>query len=229
MIVPVTPETEWLPSLKVMPVWAPPARPVLLISPHPDDETLGAGGFIFDMREAGTPVKVVAVTDGENAYADSAGLGETRVLEQTEALEILKVAPDQIVRAQLSDSSVSSKVDSLIEILLPLCSKDTHIIAPWTGDFHPDHEACGRAATEVARQTGAALTFYIFWTWHRGTPDIFQKQNIQRYCLSDEARQAKAEALACHTSQLDHASGEPILPENLLWPARLPFEVFIQV
>jgi hypothetical protein len=46
------------------------------------------------------------------------------------------------------------------------------------------------------------------------------------FVLSDDLLLAKGEALACHVSQLVHAPEPEILPDNLLWPARLPFEVF---
>ncbi len=115
----------------------------------------------------------------------------------------------------------------LVDKLLPFVTKDTHLVAPWRGDFHPDHEACGRAAEQVAFQTGATLTSYFFWTWHRGTTTSLDK--LGAAFISSESSvhlQSKSKALQCHRSQLTHDSGEPILPENLLAPARRPFEVF---
>ena len=58
---------------------APPRR-VLVISPHCDDETLGAGGFIADCRKAGVPVTVVFITNGDGfRVAASRTLREVRV------------------------------------------------------------------------------------------------------------------------------------------------------
>jgi LmbE family N-acetylglucosaminyl deacetylase len=42
---------------------------LLVVAPHPDDETIGAGGLIQSVREAGGAVRVVYLTDGE-AYPD---------------------------------------------------------------------------------------------------------------------------------------------------------------
>src|SRR6267142_2796202 len=39
---------------------------VMLLCPHPDDETLATGGLIQRAIAAGSAVKVVFVTDGEN-------------------------------------------------------------------------------------------------------------------------------------------------------------------
>jgi LmbE family N-acetylglucosaminyl deacetylase len=122
---------------------------------------------------------------------------------------------------------VKSNETSLVNRLLPLVGKNTHVLAPWSRDFRPDHEACGRAAEEVANRTGARLAFYFFWTWHRGAVALLECLKLRSFPLDLMQRQIKVEALMCHRSQLVHDSGEPILPENLLGPARRPVEVFL--
>src|SRR5215467_12683023 len=42
-----------------------PATRLLVVSPHPDDETLGAGGLIQRVLHAGGAVKVVFMTSGD--------------------------------------------------------------------------------------------------------------------------------------------------------------------
>ena len=39
---------------------------VLVLAPHPDDETFGAGGLIQQAVTAGAALRVVFATDGEN-------------------------------------------------------------------------------------------------------------------------------------------------------------------
>jgi LmbE family N-acetylglucosaminyl deacetylase len=230
VIVPLTHETKWMKCLAALPAWDSTAyehsTDLLVIAPHPDDETLGAGGFIASQCSMGADVRVVAVTDGEKAYGEEPGQAEVRVLEQERALARLGVRPANITRLHLPDSDVASHEQQLVELLMPLVTETTHIVAPWTGDFHPDHEACGRAAEEVARRSGAKLTWYFFWTWHRGTTECVADLPLHTFALKPEFVKAKAAALAEHRSQLEHASGNPILPENLLGPARRNFEVF---
>jgi LmbE family N-acetylglucosaminyl deacetylase len=227
MIVPLASEAEWTPVWATATPWQPPDKALLIIVPHPDDETLGIGGFIVKHVAKGLPIKVVAVTDGENAYATEMDLGIVRRAEQLAALKRLGVNADNVVRLQLTDSGVASQENTLVERLLPFATSDTHILAPWTCDFHPDHEACGRAAVQAAERTGAALTFYFFWTWHRGAPTLLRDLPLRSLSLDSDQLRAKEEALSNHRSQLEHPSGEPILPDYLLWPARRPFEVFL--
>jgi LmbE family N-acetylglucosaminyl deacetylase len=226
MIVPLVLEDEWLAALEDLPVWAPPPMRVVVLAPHPDDETLGAGGFIAAQCLDGGDVVVVAATDGESAYGYDPNLGTIRESEQRNALQRLGVPSENIIRLRLPDSDVASHETQLVDKLLPFVTKDTHLVAPWRGDFHPDHEACGRAAECVAFHTGATLTSYFFWTWHRSTTASLDKLALRSFHLNDQYLRTKSEALQCHQSQLRHDSGEPILPSNLLAPARRPFEVF---
>ncbi len=215
-----------MPFLSALPQWEPSDRPLLVISPHPDDETIGTGGLITCQIIKGIPVTVVAVTDGEVAYGNCPGLGALRQTEQERALKLLGVATRDIIRFRMPDSCVEQHESVLIDRLLGLVSQDTHIIAPWKGDFHPDHQACGRAAETVANLSGARLTSYFFWTWHRGTPALLHELNLQRLQLQKRERNTKWNALQEHESQLHWAGEQPILPDALLGPMRRPFEVF---
>lgn len=226
MIVPLISDDVWRVAIEKQPVWHPHAARSVIVAPHPDDETLGPGGLITTLRKRDVDVRVVAVTDGESAYEGALDLGPIRRSEQEEALQILGVGRDHIIRLGLPDRSVSEHETKLIDQLLPLTDVDCLLVAPWTGDFHPDHEACGRAAEEVSRQTGASLSFYFFWTWHRGEPEVLSGLPLKRLPLDSTAIRTKARAIRCHRSQLHHPSGEPILPDHLLGPMRWPFEVF---
>ena len=226
MIIPAADEQTWSALLGGLPAWEPPSERMLVVAPHPDDETLGAGGLIAYQRLRGVEVTVAAVTDGERAYADSRGLGETRVLEQAEALRTLGVDESHIVRLRQPDSNVSSFQHLLTSLLMDHATPETHIVAPWHGDFHPDHKACGEAAEAVARKLGARLTFYFFWTWHMGKLDQVEQLRLVSLPLSQELLDTKLRALSFHASQLRHEEEGPILPESLLAPARRRFEVF---
>jgi LmbE family N-acetylglucosaminyl deacetylase len=223
---PLVSETEWLGALGNLPTFIPSMKPILIVAPHPDDETLAIGGFIAAQRSRGIDVTVAAVTDGENAYPDTPGLGRLRRMEQERALETLGVPLENRICFELPDSDLASRERELIDLLLGLVTENTHIVAPWRGDFHPDHETCGHAAEYVAYWTGAALSSYFFWTWHSGRTDSLKNLRLRSFPLSEAWLAAKTDALGHHRSQLVRDAGEPILPELLLGPARRSFEVF---
>jgi LmbE family N-acetylglucosaminyl deacetylase len=227
-IAPLIAEAEWLPTLRSLPNWEFPFIPTLVLAPHPDDETLGAGGLIAKLCRQGVPVTVVAITDGENAYADTQKLGEVRVPEQMEALYRLGVPESMVRRFHLPDGDVSACEDQLVDLLLPLIAPGMHLVAPWQHDFHPDHEAAGRVAARVAQIKGIPLTCYLFWTWHRGTPDMLEGVSVEKLPLTDTELQTKLHALEAHASQFEHSDGQPILSPELLIPTRRAYEVYIR-
>ena len=223
----ISAENQWLAALGDVSHWLPPMQPTVVIAPHPDDETLGAGGLIAMQRRRGVPVEIVAVTDGEAAYVDAIGLGEIRRGEQEAAVAELGVEASAIVRLGLPDGKVTASESALIELIRPLVGTGTFLVAPWAGDTHPDHEACGRVAEQLARDAGMTLASYMFWAWHRKSADELTALPLYRLELDAGIQAARNAALAHHRSQLDWKTGSPVLPDSLLEPARRPFETFI--
>jgi LmbE family N-acetylglucosaminyl deacetylase len=226
-LTPITTEQSWLESLRGAREWIAGHKPTVIVAPHPDDETLGAGGLIAMQRSRDIPVKLLAVTDGEAAYPDVPDLGRTRQLEQACAAEALGVMSDAILHLGLRDSAVGEVEAALTDRIAASINSDTLLVAPWHRDPHPDHEVCGRAAAAAASRTGATLVCYFFWTWHRLRPECFDGLPLRRLVLPAEARSRRTNALACYRSQLHREGGPPILPESLLAPARRPFETFL--
>ncbi len=228
MVTPKYEQREWLQTLASGMCWFPPLQKTLIVAPHPDDESLACGGLIAALREANVDVVVAAVTDGESAYDDGVEIRRIRQAEQQLALKRLGGSAGDIVRFHLPDSGLGRVEQQVREKLLSMIDGSTHVVAPWVHDFHPDHEVCGRAAQEAAKQTGASISFYLFWTFHQGSPSLLKDVELLNMPLTELQQVLKSEAIRCHRSQLIHSSGEPILPENLLWPAHLPFEAYIR-
>jgi LmbE family N-acetylglucosaminyl deacetylase len=223
---PVTTEQTWIECLRVLPDWMPAQKPTVIVAPHPDDETLAAGGLIATQRSRQIPVTLLAVTDGEAAYPDVPDLGGTRRVEQARAAEALGLARDAIIRLEFPDSAVAQSEPALADQIEACIDSDTLLVAPWPHDPHPDHEACGRAAVTAASRKGATLISYFFWTWHRFRPECLNGLSVRRLVLSADARSRRALALSCHRSQLHRDEQPPILPEVFLVPARRRFETF---
>ncbi len=222
-----TDEASWLSFLDNVPSWRPPALATIVVTPHPDDETLGAGGLIAAQGEIGVPVCIIAVSDGEAAYENFPDLGAIRRAEQRTAASKLGVRAENIIRLALPDSDISMHENRLSHMIAAHTNSRTLLVAPWPYDPHPDHEACGRAARTVAGITGARLVYYLFWAWHRNSIESLRGLPLRRFEVSPSLQTRRSAALACHRSQIERKDGEPILPQAYLAPARRSFETFI--
>ena len=69
--------------------WPDDCPALLLIAPHPDDETLGFGATAAMLQSRGVNVQVVSVSDGGGAYPNLSPMERTW-LEQTRRTELLR-------------------------------------------------------------------------------------------------------------------------------------------
>ena len=95
-----TPDTCWDALLRDEAPLALGCDAIVVVSPHPDDEVLGAGGLIRVAAMAGHEVTILSVTDGEAAYPDWRGLGKIRRRELSNALNAL--APSKVTSEPLN-------------------------------------------------------------------------------------------------------------------------------
>ncbi len=229
-----TPETDWLPFLADLPELALeplPAR-ALVVAPHPDDEVLGVGGLIAALADSGVPVTVICVTDGEASHpggsVEPGDLAAMRTAETASAVATL--SPDvQVRHLHLPDGGR----DTLVAPLLAAVHTEPSywLLAPWTGDGHPDHEAVGRACEAIAERDGARLLTYPVWAWHWAHPPAPELPwgRAHRFNLSPGGRAVKSQALSAFVSQIAPLGplpeDEPVLPAWVLERFRRPFEV----
>jgi len=60
------------------------ARKILVVAPHPDDETLGCGGLISLLAQNGAAFYIVFVTDGSASHRNSTAWPTARLAAQRE-------------------------------------------------------------------------------------------------------------------------------------------------
>jgi LmbE family N-acetylglucosaminyl deacetylase len=166
--------TGWDRSFAELDLTACPA--LVVVAPHPDDETLGFGATTALLAERGIDVQVVSVSDGGAAQGDLTPLDRVR-LERTRSTELRKAARilgvGEPISLALPDGELAGHEDSLADLLteiLEACPTGTWCVTTWRGDGHPDHEAVGRAAATAVRRTAAVLLEYPVWMWHWATP-----------------------------------------------------------
>ena len=213
-----TPARTWAPLIASAPLLdLTEVTSLVVVAPHPDDETLGAGGLIAACRSLGISVTVVVVTDGSAAESTSAptDLARRRTIEVTAAVRALN--PDaRLSLLGYQDGATAENRDAIRLDLALLVENADLIVGPWRGDGHRDHRVVG----EICASLGVRLIEYPIWMWHWGTPD--DARIPRRRIATLETDIAKSSAIALHVSQLGTVL-QPEFVENFTGPR----EVFI--
>lgn len=210
---------------------------VVVVVPHPDDETLALGGTLQRLFAAGVEVALVVATDGEAAYAPDgpapAELAATRRTELDGALARLGVAA-QVTCLGLPDGGVGTSEDVLRDVLegaVRAHTGRTVLLATWEHDPHPDHQAVGRAALAAARATRTDSWAYPVWMRHQLAPDAPEVpwDRLCRVRLEPTETAAKAAAVAAYRSQITGPSArvEAVLPAHVLAHFADGFELLV--
>lgn len=207
--------------------------PLLIVAPHPDDETLGCGGLIARQTAAGAPVQVVFVTDGEASHRGHPQLSSTDlgVLRREEALAALATlgvpnprecatflsAPDGELD-KLSEARRTAIRTSLEAILAK--TRPRFVCAPYREGGSSEHTAVYEIVESAcAASKEVTLLEYPVWAWwnaFRLRPRLDRAASNYRLPL-DQTRQVKAAALRCHHSQVEPTPPwrQPVLPRSL--------------
>jgi N-acetylglucosamine malate deacetylase 1 len=128
---------------------------VLVVAPHPDDESIGCGGAICLHRQRGEAVHVVFLTSGERGIEGVAAEAARaiREAEAAEALGVLGVGARTFLR--LPDLGLAGALGQgagrLGEVLEGECPEVIYL--PHPQEAHPDHQA----ALPLLRQALAPL------------------------------------------------------------------------
>lgn len=184
----------------------------LILAPHPDDETLGAGGLIAALAEAREDLTVAFLTDGSGSHPDTSGWSPRRVAharagEARNALRRLGFRPAPIFldwQDGAPYSSTSLEFEKTVRKLTHVCRtrKISRIVAAWQHEPHCDHEAAAQVARAVAGQTHAQLLDYLVWGWTLADADE-RLSSTRAFSLSLGQSPARVrKALAAHRTQL---------------------------
>jgi LmbE family N-acetylglucosaminyl deacetylase len=189
-------------------------RGLLVIAPHPDDESLGCGGLIAASRARKIPVHIVIVSDGVGSHPNSSlyPAVRLRVLREQEVIAAgyeLGVTEDAITFLRLPDrfvrsdgSGAQAAVNAIVRIA-QTCNADLMTVT-WEHDPHCDHQAAfalARAAHIHLAQT--RLCAYPIWGF-KLPPDqpLHMDYPEGSRVWIREYLPAKRSAVAAHSSQV---------------------------
>ncbi|MXP63037.1 PIG-L family deacetylase [Roseomonas sp. M0104] len=217
---------------------------VVVLAPHPDDESLGCGGLLAMAREAGRAVAVVFVSDGAASHRNSRrypppALRDLRAAEALAALAALGLPADAAHFLGLPDAAVPDHgpgFEAAVAAIHGIARSvgASALLATWAHDPHCDHQATHAMAAVVARQRGG-LRHRAYPVWGHSLPaGAMLPGGAPRGARLDIAAQlpAKRRAVAAHRSQTTPLIDDD--PEGFCLDAAMlarfdrPFEVFLE-
>lgn|SRR5690625_681812 len=212
---------------------------VVIIYPHPDDESFGTAGTIFKFRKQGVPVTYLCGTLGEMGrnmgapiFANRETLPEIRRKELEEVSKYLDIDVrllgyrDKTIEFE-DRHEMAVHIKGILEDIQP------SLVITHYPDYavHPDHDALGAAVIEAVRLMKAdqrptvwAQAITNNYTDDLGEPDVVHdiRDNFDK----------KMGAIAVHKSQadgmLESMNGDPEIAETVKedLKTRLGFESF---
>ena len=122
---------------------------VLFFSPHADDETIAAAGFMTLAARNGAEVRIVLVTDCNKHHNE-----DMRYTEFKNVATALAIDPSNLVFLGLPDGKLRElDPDTLAQMLKQqIDSYDPQIVLyPHPKDMHPDHATTGKLLAEIVK------------------------------------------------------------------------------
>lgn len=198
-----------------------PGARLLMLAPHPDDESLAAGGLIQRARAYSVPVSVVFVSDGENNPWPQRAL-ERRVWigprqrgawaarrrsEADTAIDTLGGDAVRVIRLGWPDGGVTRRLlDDTAAVLAQMREliareQPTILVLPDLADRHPDHSAL-HVLMELVFQgmpTQSRPDCLGYLLHGRARPGIPRRALL---ALSADEVACKRKAIGAHASQM---------------------------
>lgn len=193
---------------------------ILILSPHPDDESLATGGLIQVALEAGAQVRVIYASNGDNnpwpqrfmerrlsiSHRERLRWGKLRQGEAIEALAHLGLKwrmnatflgfPDQGFNSAVLnlDDEPLTALKGEIESFRP-----TLLVAPSLHDRHPDHNSLAVFVSLALQQVRRPIERLVYLVHTNGNTPLFARIALN---LTPAQQQRKYEAISKHTSQI---------------------------
>lgn len=189
-------------------------RRLVVIAPHPDDETLGAGGTIARFAAAGAEVSVLIVSGHLPPLYPEAAFEETR-REAEEAFKVLGVTRFDFLKipaTKVHETPVAQLNDKVVSFVRAAAPEAVLIPFP---DRHIDHRTVFDSAVVATRPVGhnpprMVLCYETLSETHWNAPGI-EPAFVPDFHFDISAQmERKIQALECYASQVRSAPSRSV-------------------
>jgi LmbE family N-acetylglucosaminyl deacetylase len=199
------------------------SQKILVVAPHPDDETLGCGGLISLLAQGGSAFHIIFVTDGSASHRNSrawpaARLAEQREMEACRALACLGIAAAPRLFLRLPDAHMPPPGDLRWDrAVATVCDVMRHfkpdlVLLHWRRDPHCDHRASWLLSQRALRKASIhpAILEYAIWLTEFGAVEDHPRPGEAELVRVDVSQTlaSKRAAIAAHVSQITDLIGD---------------------
>jgi N-acetylglucosamine malate deacetylase 1 len=184
----------WWPKVLTAPL----GKRLLVISPHPDDEAIGAGGLLL-AHKGKSEIHILSLTNGEGGGAlenpPSDPKEELALMAAARREELKRVAAElgsaslEFLSIPVGNISINpenlAKVRAAVERIAP-----DVVLLPWFLDNHPDHRAANQLYAEACHDMDHLVLGYEIWEMTEPnalfdiTPFLEQKMELIRHYVT---------------------------------------------
>jgi LmbE family N-acetylglucosaminyl deacetylase len=187
---------------------------LVVVAPHPDDETLGCGGTISRFAELGTEVSVLVVS-GHLPPLYERTVFETSSKEAEAAFRIMGVGRSEFlgIPATLVKDVPIAELNGKVSAFIGECEPDM-VLIPFP-DRHIDHRVIFDACVVACRPAHAGapkvvLAYETLSETHWNVPGIEPAFVPEVFIDTTKYIDKKKAALSCYASQLHHAPSRSV-------------------
>ena len=185
-------------------------RSLVVVAPHPDDETIGAHGLMALLRRRGVAVRVLVVTDGRASHPGSRAWPPARLIrerrhETRRAMRRSGIAAGDVTFLALPDGALAGAAAAArrgVSAALRRAAKPALVAGPAPTDHHPDHRVVAGAIAAV-RIAGVRHLAYPVW------PAGARPRGARMLALTAQQRLAKRHAIRSYRTQAGRITDDP--------------------
>jgi LmbE family N-acetylglucosaminyl deacetylase len=151
----------------------PPGSRVLVLSPHPDDDAIGAGGTLVKLKRAGAVVTSLVLTDGGEGVPGRPRAEVAGVRRGEEEAAARRLGIDRVVFWDEPDGGlrVTSTAAARLRAALDEARPDA-VFLPSFLDAHPDHRAVTPLLAGAVGDAAPAFTCVVYESWTPIVPNV---------------------------------------------------------
>ena len=150
----------------------PTGKRILVIAPHPDDETIGCGGFLLK-HKGKSEIKIINIFNGDGGGALDEGPWENNSAYRGKLVEIRKkeldksakeLGANEVIRLGISDCEpqISDKEIAIVRKNVSCFTPDL-VLIPWLFDKHPHHQMACKLVAKACQGFDFMTLSYEVW------------------------------------------------------------------